>query len=199
MTEGINNSVSVKITIGDNLAKARAKDNMTRKELCQKLNRCKTPHPEKELTEDVIKMWELGRNTINIEWIPAICQVLHCDVGYLFGEHEEKTGAITDIKKETGLSADAIFELQELKKRDSYYSRSIQGLFSLMLTDCTFIPEIYRSFVAIWELEHKDDMPPPAVDQNGGIYLWGSDAVDAIKFHAQREIVRLLEKFFLSH
>lgn len=198
MKNRINNSASIKVTIGENLAKVRTKEDMTRKELCQKLNKCESPHPEKELTEDVLKMWELGRNAINIEWIPAICQVLHCDVGYLFGEHEGRTRTITDIQKETGLSEDAIFELQELNRIDSYYSRSIQGLFSLMLTDCAFIPEMYRSFVAIWNLKHKDNMSPPVADVEGGIYLFGDDAVDAIMFHAQKEIVRLLEKIFLA-
>ena len=30
-----------------------------------------------------LKQWEYGNNPVSLEWIPAICNVLECDVGYL--------------------------------------------------------------------------------------------------------------------
>lgn len=199
MPNRINNSAPIKVTIGENLANARTEDSMTRKEVCQRLNKCKIHHPDKELTEDVLKMWELGRNAINIEWIPALCHVLHCDVGYLFGEHEGKTGVITDVQKEIGLSEKAIEELQKLNRLDSYYSQTIQKLLSLMLTDGTFLPEMYRSFGTMWDMKQKNSDNSPVVDVEEGIYLFGGDAVDAIMFHVQKEVVKFLGDFFLLH
>lgn len=197
MENRIINSHIVKVAIGKNLSAARTKDGMTRKKLCQKLNKCETPHPDKELTEDVLKMWELGRNAINIEWVPALCHVLRCDVGFIFGEHSERTVTISDIRKKTGLSENAIEKLLKLNQMDSYYGRTIQSFLSAMLTDSTFLPEMYRSFGEMWNMKQKSGSNSPVVDSEGGIYLFGNDAIDAIMFHVQKEIVRFLETFII--
>lgn len=68
-----------------------------------------------ELRPDTLKQWELGVNQINIAWIPAICKVLNCDTGYLFGEHEERTYLECDIHEKTGLSEGAISKLCEFR------------------------------------------------------------------------------------
>lgn len=98
-----------------------ARGDMTRKELCEKLNKCNIYHPDKEISEDVLKMWELGRNTINIEWIPAICHVLHCDTGYLFGEYKEKTYISCDIHEKIGLDENVIALLYAWNKHEPHF------------------------------------------------------------------------------
>ena len=80
---------------------------------------------------------------------------------------------------------------------DSYYGRTIQSFLSAMLTDSTFLPEMYRSFGEMWNMKQKSGSNSPVVDSEGGIYLFGNDAIDAIMFHVQKEIVRFLETFII--
>ena len=62
-----------------------------------------------------LKQWEYGNNPVSLEWIPAICNVLECDVGYLFGDYAEKTRSISDIVDKTGLSPLAAENLLKIK------------------------------------------------------------------------------------
>lgn len=128
---------------------------MTRKELCQKLNKCETPHPDKELTEDVLKMWELGRNAINIEWIPALCHVLRCDVGFIFGEHSERTATISDVRNETGLPEDAITTLREIVQEAPPIKDAIYTFLNDLL-DYSEFPTIAIAYEQLKAGTHKD-------------------------------------------
>lgn len=60
-----------------------------------------------------------------LEWIPAICEILGCDAGYLFGEYEEYTIDKQKIKEKTKLSTKAIDWI--LKNRDGNQQR-VQAL-----------------------------------------------------------------------
>lgn len=202
MNNRILNSKDIKNTVGVRLQKARKDTGYSREKFCEVLNKHEASPVlscgAKALQPDTLKQWELGTNAINILWLPAVCKVLNCDTGYIFGEHEGKTGIISDVQKETGLSEKAIEELLKLNRLDSYYSRTIQELLSVMLTDSTFLPEMYRSFVEMWNMKQKSSNNSPVVDGEGGIYLFGNDAIGAIMFHVQKEIVRFLGEFFLS-
>ena len=198
MNNGMDNSDSVKILVGCRLKNARDALGITRERLCDMLNE---REPDmKQLHPDTLKQWELGRNQINIAWIPAICKALNCDTGYLFGEHEEKTYLTCDIREKIGLEESAIAKLTHLKKIDSYYSRTMASLLSSMITDDSLLPKIYTSFVTIWNMTNlkstvSDDMEP-IVDKKGGVYLFGDDAVDTILFSIQKRIVEFMRNFF---
>lgn len=198
MNNRIYNSIDMKTLIGSRLKNARNDLGISREKLCSLLNE---QEPDmNELRSDTLKQWELGVNQINIAWIPAICKALNCDTGYLFGDHEEKTYLTCDIREKTGLEESAIAKLTHLKKLDSYYSRTMASLLSSMITDDSLLPEIYRSFVTIWNMTNlkstaSDDMEP-LVDKEGGVYLFGDDAVDTILFSIQKRIVDFMREFF---
>lgn len=120
MTNGIHDTKTIKMIMGNQLTDARKKSRLSREKLAQKLN----SHPLRPITNDVpevmkqerIKQWEYGNNPISVEWIPAICDVLSCDVGYLFGEYKELTRAKSDVCFTTGLSQDAVDVLIGMKQ-----------------------------------------------------------------------------------
>lgn len=110
---GIYNSESIKGKLGENIRQAREKIGLTRTQLADKLTECECApasfkKKEKPLSVDTLKQWELGQNAVNIEWIPALCDILHCDTGYLFGEHKELTQTVSDVCTTTGLSEAAV-------------------------------------------------------------------------------------------
>jgi len=102
----------VRDTIAEQLKAAREKSKLSRQALVDKLsNHEKAPtvnSTKKTLLVETYKQWEYGNNPIDFEWIPAICDTLACDVGYLFGDYKEMTRTLTDIHEATGLSAEAI-------------------------------------------------------------------------------------------
>lgn len=199
MKNRMQNSINVKEIVGSRIKKARKDFKISREKLCAMLNK---QEPEmNELRPDTLKQWELGVNQINIAWIPAICKVLNCDTGYLFGEREEKTYLACDIREEIGLEESAIVKLNRLKRLDSYYSRTIQLLLSSIITDDYLLPEIYRSFVTMWNLTrsksttNKTEPIDPKITKDG-VFLFGEDAIDTILFSVQKKIVDFMRDFF---
>lgn len=61
-----------------------------------------------EISAETFRKWESGQNTIDLLWIPAICEVGECDVAFLFGEYETRRKDAADICAETGLSKEAV-------------------------------------------------------------------------------------------
>lgn len=122
MNNGINNTKKVKEIVGERINKARQTKGLTRialaKAMCSSpkasieasISRYELEDLEKKL-EARIRQWESGANPVDIEWIPAICSVLRCDVGYLFGDYDERTRVYTDVVKATGLSKEAVEKL----------------------------------------------------------------------------------------
>ena len=103
MLNRIQNTKSVKALVGNRIQEARKPLYKTRSALCNKLS-------DYDLTieEGTLRAWETGTNAVPIERIPALCDALQCDAGYLFGEYDEKTRQIADIVKETGLAPDVV-------------------------------------------------------------------------------------------
>lgn len=117
MTE-ILNSNSVKTIIGNRLRQAREGKGYKRQQLCTELQQSALSPGTKELNQSTLKQWELGTNAINIEWIPAICDVLGVDVGYLFGEYEGGTKEKTDVSSVLNLNFHAVDTLFWLARDD---------------------------------------------------------------------------------
>lgn len=108
--KGINNTRTVQDTMGKQLRKAREDKGFKRPVFVKHLNgNSKAPmESQAEMTVERLKQWEYGNNPIGLEWIPAICDVLDCDVGFLFGEYSEKKRQFADAHKTTGLSEESI-------------------------------------------------------------------------------------------
>lgn len=69
-----------------------------------------------EDTEEVnmfptVQKWEQGRSFPTIDVLYNICEMLECDADYLLGNIEEKTNSVHLIREYTGLSEEAIENL----------------------------------------------------------------------------------------
>jgi len=62
--------------------------------------------------------WETGDTAIPTTRLAEICEVLDCDLDYLFGKIDVPRNTVSDICKETGLSESAVYNL---KKYDYFY------------------------------------------------------------------------------
>lgn len=69
--------------------------------------------------------YHMGRNTLSdietgkkgnydFDFLCTLCKIFKCEIGFLLGEYECKTGRNTDIKEVTGLSEDSINKLTML-------------------------------------------------------------------------------------
>lgn len=83
--------------IGERIQKRRVSLGMTQSDLAQFLNLS----PDSRTT---ITKWENGKALPRVDMIPLICDVLKCDVGYLFSEYDQPTREIQDVSFCTGLS-----------------------------------------------------------------------------------------------
>ena len=108
MRKGIYNTI--RLTMGKRLRNAREEKGLKRPQLAESLNESKLA-PSNDMNQDRIKQWEYGNNAIAIDWIPALCEVLSFDVGYLFSEYPERQRLHADIAQETGLQEDTISKL----------------------------------------------------------------------------------------
>lgn len=102
-------------SVGKRLKEAREKMGLSQQKFCDTFSESFGTN----LNFNTYKAWENGINHVPIRYIPALCEFLDCDVGYLFGEYKEKRRIIADIHAETGLSEEAIKKLQEYKRESS--------------------------------------------------------------------------------
>lgn len=129
MTGGIHDTRDMKKIMGSKLQAARGKK-ISRQKLVDMLN-SREDRPiirgkKDTLSPETLKQWEYGNNPINIEWIPVICEVLECDIGYLFGEYEEKRRETSDACKVTGLSEAVIERFR--REEGNYRKKQLEGV-----------------------------------------------------------------------
>lgn len=112
--KGIKDTSLVRKKVGERLGTARKGKGLSRPGFASLLlQHCKAP-TESNVCADTnlmaarLKQWEYGNNPVELEWIPAICDILECDTGYLFGEYEAMQHSVADICQETGLSESAV-------------------------------------------------------------------------------------------
>lgn len=91
------------VNIGSRLKALRERKGLSMQKLTDALNDCSASQGL-TLTLETYKKWEYGQNTINIKWLPAICKVCECEVGYIFGEFDCRKKDIGCIRDITGLS-----------------------------------------------------------------------------------------------
>ena len=72
-----------------------------------------------KVKRSTVGSWENGKTLPSFQTMINMCKMFNCEMGYLLCEegYEEKTRKITDICRETGLSAEAVEILMEEKKR----------------------------------------------------------------------------------
>ena len=85
--------------IGERIRIERRSLNLTQDEFKERINIS---------ARQTIARWENGKALPTLEDFLIMCELFSCDMGYLLCEHNEKTRAATDIRKETGLSEKAI-------------------------------------------------------------------------------------------
>lgn len=159
MTSDINDTDIVKKTIGSRLQKAREKKDISRKAVVDLLNiNPKAPSfkATKLLQEGTYKKWEYGENPVQLEWIPALCEVLSCDVGYLFGEYEEIRRELSDAHKTTGLSEDSIKILEDAESASGYEdianpNKIRIGILDLLIKDPKFFMSLLDDIYMCYE------------------------------------------------
>ena len=124
--------------IGERIRKCRTDLKMSQNELAKRINRGRR----------AIVSWENGteKKCPPIEALMEMCKVFDCEIGYLVGEYDCKTHALTDVHEKTGLSEAAIFELfnhnNRLKRAESeIYASSIS-------------PEVYPQYLK-YIAEHR--------------------------------------------
>lgn len=135
MTGGINDTKSVKTTVGMRIQEAREKKKLSRIYFSDFLNtfenRPITNGKIEYMNQDRLKSWEYGVNPVPLEWIPLLCSALDCDVGYLFGDYPEPKRTTSDVVSVTGLSELSVEKLAHIhtfSNGSDVYSNIIQFL-----------------------------------------------------------------------
>lgn len=142
---GINNSYYVQRTMGERITRARIAKKLTHQKLADLIseneNAPLVDGVKGSVTVDRLKRWEYSQNPVDLEWIPAICDVLSCDVGYLFGDYEEFCRETSDVVRETGLTVRAVEQLRRIASTPQKYRLEIISYmleskqYSIFLTD----------------------------------------------------------------
>lgn len=149
LTGGTNDTKTTKTIMGSRLKKARGK--LKRQELVDILNsREDRPVLNKKMASisiETLKQWEYGNNPINVEWLPVICKALDCDIGFLFGEYEEKRREVSDVCAVTGLSPGAVNFIQYMTENGK---KDVLNQTIINLHFFRFLGLIYRLSEARW-------------------------------------------------
>lgn len=77
------------------------------------------------ISRNTLSKIEQGKSShYDCELFLIMCEIFECEMGYLLGEYDCKTGRITDISKETGLNPEAIFKLKAILERNGSTRRT---------------------------------------------------------------------------
>lgn len=104
---GIYNSKMCKKEMAGRIMTAREAAGLTRQQVADAVESC----IGETFSVDVLKQWEYGTNRVRVDLIPLLCEILHVDAGYLFGEYPQFTRQLCDVQSATGLSKNAAEKL----------------------------------------------------------------------------------------
>ena len=101
------------LKIGERIRTIREKENITQETLAEKfhISRNTLSKIENGVEKD-------GHPLVTFKFLLEFGECFNCDIGYLLGEHEEKTRVNADICKETGLSEKAINVLKRFRNEE---------------------------------------------------------------------------------
>lgn len=97
---GIYNSKMYKKEMAGRIMTAREAAGLTRQQVADAIGK----RMDGTFSVDVLKQWEYGTNRVRVDLIPLLCEILHVDTGYLFGEYPQFTRQLCDVQSVTGLS-----------------------------------------------------------------------------------------------
>lgn len=97
---GIYNSKTCKKEMAGRIMAAREAAGLTRQQVADAIGK----RMDGTFSVDVLKQWEYGTNRVRVDLIPLLCEILHVDTGYLFGEYPQFTRQLCDVQSATGLS-----------------------------------------------------------------------------------------------
>ena len=78
----IYNSKTCKKEMAGRIMTAREAAGLTRQQVADAIGK----RMDGTFSVDVLKQWEYGTNRVRVDLIPLLCEILHVDTGYLFGE-----------------------------------------------------------------------------------------------------------------
>ncbi|MCD7764178.1 MAG: helix-turn-helix domain-containing protein [Lachnospiraceae bacterium] len=69
-------------------------------------------------TRQLIAKWEKGESLPDIDFLDQMCNIFHCEIGYLLCEFDVKSHEIMDLKTVTDLSSYAVESIVNIRERD---------------------------------------------------------------------------------
>lgn len=191
--------------IGQRMTTARKARGLTRKDMAQAIsNRSKTGSKEDGISAEVIKQWEHGINRIRVELIPLICEVLHVDAGYLFGEYPQYRREVADGVGSTGLSEEAIENIHKVflsdKNTSGYLPDAMNRLISspLFMTVIRSMAYFKRKAEEVWAFaipgRYSECFSPPDAEMIG--FEETVNRFDAAEFALTRAFQDLVENCY---
>ena len=107
-----------KLIFGKRLKKARkAAGYRTQSQLAERL----------DITKDTVENWEQGKAYPTIDGFLRLCDLLGCSSDYLLGRINEKDHDIQFIHDFTGLSEDAIEQMQVYSKHNPWITKALEN------------------------------------------------------------------------
>jgi transcriptional regulator with XRE-family HTH domain len=86
---------------GERIKACRRSMHLTQKELLDKLFLSQS-------SVGSLRAWERGERLPDTDTLARMCQLFDCDFGFLIGDYPEKKRDVADVRKITGLSAEAV-------------------------------------------------------------------------------------------
>jgi len=122
---------------GENLYNLRKAAKMSQEKLAEKM----------EVTRQSVSKWENGESYPEMEKIMKLCDVFHCELGYLLGEpdYSEGTKIETAITQTTGLNIDALNNIKKITGTEKsclsfgYESESYRSILNSLFSSFEFI------------------------------------------------------------
>jgi len=118
-----------------------------------------------------VQRWESNRELESLPGaveIPKICDALKCDAGYLFGEYDEKTREVTDIKAATGLQAHSVEQLLQLRDTPNELDFDMLDFIDYLLNSET--ADIPLTINALLKIPKGRHATPETADEESRLY-----------------------------
>lgn len=134
-------------TLGDKIQEERKRLGDSLDAFAQKIN----------ITRQTLSRWEQGKGVgPSVTDLLRMCELFHCDFGYIVGEYTCRTKVATDISAKTGLSENAIINLIELNSQDENVRNAIFNGLDVLL-DWELLPLLAIRFTQYVSGEFGDN------------------------------------------
>lgn len=170
------------ITIGKRIKEARESMKMSKALLAEK---CGVEQYQ------TITKWENGDSVPSLKKLLVLCNVFNCELGYLLGEHPERTRARTDCCKETGLSENAVWKLQQLTQTELPFFTQYTEFYSNLIENQEIVGMLALIPGKIRRLEQSG-----LTETEENVFDNAKQAVEFYKFQMQECLMRFIDHYF---